>query len=464
MLERRTSTHPVRDALRRGLGWVSDWTLFGISALLFAGAPSYAQDTGAVSGDSAAIVSGVPKSEPPPRGSVTGHVVCDDTHGPARAARVLLFPIDPHGANPIGGEQPLFATTHLDGSFAIPHVHAGEYIAIAMAPGYLSPLDGIQLNRSGDFNSQRRDKEKMLKLLRATAPSVNVAAEGAARVDIDIQRGAVLAGRVLYSDGSPASEISVQVQNVNEPKPASKSNEAIDIGSLFRMFTQPRMFSTDDLGDFRLSGIPPGTYRLAVPESFEGSSFQDEIAAVIIPNVTPTGKLTVYSGNTLHKSEAKTYDLRPGDTVSGIEITLPLNGLHTIKGVASSKSGILLGSGSLDLTDTVDDSITFHTVVHSDGEFAFFGIPEGSYTLKLSNGFAFENPIPENIPEDVIPSLIQQQYKPTHAFAELTQSVVLGADDIDSLTVTPAETKVPEPPAPGSEGQPNPPRPVSPDD
>jgi hypothetical protein len=41
-----------------------------------------------------------------------------------------------------------------------------------------------------------------------------------------------------------------------------------------------------------------------------------------------------------------------------------------------------------------------------------------------------------------------QQYKPTHAFAELTQPVLVGNDDIDSWTLMPAETKLPNPPAP----------------
>jgi hypothetical protein len=284
-------------------------------------------------------------------------------------------------------------------------------------------------------------------LLRSVAPSVNVSADGAARVEIDIQRGGVLTGRVLYSDGSPAGDISVQIEKVNQPKPSSKSTQAIDVGSLLRMFTLPHSLTTDDLGNFRLAGIAPGSYRLAVTQSFENANFQDAVMTMFNPAGAQGGRLTIYSGNTLHQKEAKTFDLRAGDVVSGIEITLPLNGLHTVRGTAAGKGGVLLGTGSVDLTDTVDESISFHTTIQHDGEFAFFGIPEGSYNLKLSNGYAYDTPPPENIPEEAV-TMNPQQYKPTHAFAELTQPVLVGNDDIDSLTLMPAETKLPNPPAP----------------
>jgi hypothetical protein len=447
---------PLHNTLRRPAHVAHALALGG--GLLLALICAHAQDV--------VVTDGTPnpgKTEPLPHGSVTGHVTCDDTHGPARAARVMLFPADPHGANALGG-QPLFATTHLDGSFILPHVAPGEYLAIAMAAGYLSPLDGVMLPQGAGSGSQQQEDE-VLKQLRAAAPSVNVTDEGAARVDIDIRRGAVLTGRVLYSDGTPASQIAIQVQNVNEPKSGPKAAQMIDVGSFLRMVTVPHNLTTDDLGDFRLAGIAPGTYRLAVPQSFESSSIQDAISAVFNPNPSQSAKLTIYSGNTLHKKDAKTYELRAGDTVSGIEITLPLNGLHTIKGIAAGKNGIVLNSGSLDLTDTVDDSITFHTTIRGEGEFAFYGIPEGSYTLKLTNGFTRESPIPDNVPDEMISSLNQQQmYRPTHAFSDLTQSVLLGADDIDNLALTPTEAKLPDPPTPNPADQPDPSQPpASPD-
>ena len=426
--------------------------------LMLAPGLAYSQNpgVGVIVADSAAV----PKAEPLPKGSVTGHVICEDTHGPARGARVMLFRVDPNSSSPLEGAQPLFAATRLDGSFFLPHVAPGEYLAVAFAAGYLSAVDGIIFDQGSgaDSESQKEQGAKMLKQLRAAAPSVTVASEGAARVDIELRRGAVLAGRVLYSDGSPASQIDVQIENVNDPKRASKGGEAIDAGALLRMFTIPRNPTTDDLGGFRLSGIAPGTYRLAVVQSFGSSSLQDGIIAAFSGARTQPGKLTIYSGNTLHKKEAKTYDLRAGDTVSGIEITLPLNGLHTVQGTASGKGGVPLNSGSVDLTDTVDDSISFHAAINQDSEFAFIGVPEGSYTLKLTGGYAFDNPPPENFPVEAVPGNLQQ-FKPTHAFADLTQTIMVGSDDIDNLALTPDETKLPDMPAqapdPGDPDQPS---------
>jgi len=385
------------------------------------------------------------KPKAPVRGSVAGHVVFGDTHAPARGARVLLLParmLDSKTQQEDNNQgQPPVAITGLDGSFMVQHVAAGQYYVTTFAAGYLSPLDGIFSSRENGKDDEKAMEEE----LRARAPTVNVAAEATARIDIELERGAVLAGRVLYSDGAPAGQMRIKLEPADEPKTPKKAGEGFDVGAVLRMLVLQQTPSTDDEGHFRLAGINPGRYVIAVPQPLPLASFQEEMFTAFDPDAGKGAGLTVFSGDTLHRKAAKVYELKAGDKIDGIEITLPLTGLHNVEGTVTGKDGALLSYAWLDLTDTSDRSVTYHTTVHAAGEFRFSAVPEGTYELKCSNGRIFTDQPPNEIAIDNM-QFVDQQFKPSRAFAESTQDVIVGTTDIENLTVTPPDTKLPDPP------------------
>jgi hypothetical protein len=163
------------------------------------------------------------------------------------------------------------------------------------------------------------------------------------------------------------------------------------------------------------------------------------------------GKLTIYSGSTLHRKQAKTFDLRVGDSVDGIEITLPISGLHTVRGVVNSKEGIPLTYASLELVDTTDSSISFHATVHNDGQFRFGAVPEGIYDLKTSNARILAQPIDESVPDSMMP-MMNQELKATRTFADTTQGVIVQNSDISDMVLTLPETPLTDAPSPSGSG------------
>ena len=392
-----------------------------------------------------------PGKKPIPQGGVMGHVICTDTHAPARGARIMLFSFasltEAHGPIGIVNGQPHTAVTGLDGAFFLSHVAPGEYIVMALAAGYLSPMDGMEMPRDG----KQSDAKVLAETLRKNGPTVRVSGQGAARIDIELVRGAVLSGKVVYSDGSPAGQRPVQIQKSTPPKPGVKPEDSVDLGEMVRMMFLQQTHSTDDQGHFRISGIGPGSYWVSVTQSFEANAgLVEELVSSFDPSTKPTGKLTIYSGNALHRKDAKVYELRPGDTVDGIEIVLPLNGLHSIQGTAAGKDGALLNAGTLDLVDTTDPTINFRTAVEVDGEFHFTGVPEGTYQLKVRNAFILEDPAAKE--EELLwgetPQRWQymQQFNPQRAFVETTVPVTVQSSDIEGFTLTLANSKLPEAP------------------
>jgi hypothetical protein len=273
---------------------------------------------------------------------------------------------------------------------------------------------------------------------------VRISGHEAASVEIELQRGAILTGRVVYSDGSPATQLRVLLQNVATAKSEGKPDDLDDVGARMEPVFLRQTLRTDDQGHFRISGIPGGRYRLAVIQNLEVAVNLSEAMFVDLnPGITRTDKLAFYSGNTFHQKDAKVYELRPGDTVDGIEVVLPVTGIHSVQGVATSKDGARLNFGVVNLSDTTDSNINLHANIREGGEFRFIGVPEGIYEIRITGGLIVENPPNLEFTEEQI-SGFQRQLKALRAFAETKVAVILQATDIDDLAVMLADTKLPE--------------------
>jgi hypothetical protein len=382
-------------------------------------------------------------------GSISGKVVCADTHTPARGARILVMPVSATGqavATERVGSLPHMANTALDGTFRVLHLPPGEYAVIAAAAGYLSPLDGVIASRSADSKATED-------LLREKAPLVRISGQEAARVEIELQRGAILTGKVVYSDGSSATQLRVLLQNVAIAKSEGKPDDLYDAGVNMEPVLLRQVARTDDQGHFRISGIPGGRYRLAIIQNLEVEmNFGEAMFENLNPGITRSDKLVAYSGNTFHRKDAKVYELRPGETVDGVEVVLPLTNIHSVQGVATGKDGARLNFGVVNLSDTADSNINLHTNIREGGEFRFIGIPEGTYEIKITRGFIVENPPNFEVAEEQVLT-ISDQFKPLRAFAETKVAVTVQTTDVDDLAIVLADTKLPEQAVPAADSE-----------
>jgi len=388
---------------------------------------------------------------PKPTGTITGTVFCADTHKPARGATVILAPIPASdGTKPQGaGGMDEIGRVSMDGTYTLVHVPPGEYTVVAILPGYLSALEDYL---SGEVNPDEKDTAKLrTELLRYG--SLTIHNSESAHFDVTLQRGATISGRVLYSDGSPATQITLEIQNVAAKSSDSKSAQnQIAQASMFRSMFTHQTNATDDVGHFRISGLKPGTYRVAAisPQKglFEGAANDgegmggdDEGIGTLLGIIPDSTALHIYSGDTLHQKSAKTYELRPGDDLSGIDITIPLNAFHRVQGTLTAKDGRLINFATLTLTDAADDSVTFSTHVNEEGLFTFPAIPSGTYNLttKSARIITHNNPI--------TPGTNMNQRSPadkiTAMFSTASTSIVVGESDMADVTVPLTETPIP---------------------
>jgi hypothetical protein len=386
------------------------------------------------SADAAPAVQTAPQVKPPPASAaITGTVFCSDTHRPARGAMVMAQPIPKTGP----AQPSLNAGTSrvgMDGTYTIQHLRPGDYTIVALLPGYISPFDDLQVDQVGNNDAEMRARL-------ARNGIVSVRNNETANMDVTLTRGATITGRALYDDGAPATQVILSLEDVNAKPPAPKSAQAgnsdpdvsnVSAGAVVRGFFLHQTQGTDDQGNFRISGIKPGTYRIAAVQPAESLSDSDGDGFGIIFGVIGSPKsMRIYAGDTLHKNAAKTYELRAGDDITGVDITIPVYAFHRVQGQLAALDGRPIFVGHLTLTDTSDDSFVLHSVPARDGTFIFPEVPSGTYKLAVTA--AQIGTLPDGFSEDVpvqAPMLQNAQ-----AFTDKTTTVLVKDSDITDLSI-----------------------------
>ncbi len=177
---------------------------------------------------------------------------------PARFAEVTLIPVQTASADGDdrfgGGGRRGSARTDLDGNYVVTNLPAGAYYATAAATGYVSTMGAIAARASASAD---------VATLVAQLPQVQVSGSGTTTANLSLERGAVIAGRVMWDDGSAAAGVQVSgyaEHHEHEPDECSPwdrlgsgslGSRAAGMGALHRPTT---------VGRFRLTGLAPGDY------------------------------------------------------------------------------------------------------------------------------------------------------------------------------------------------------------
>jgi len=318
-----------------------------------------------------------------PTGSVTGTVVAQDTQKPVRFAQVELQSVESvanatgNGRGAAGGNfgggigGMVQARTEVDGTFTATNVVPGDYYVTASALGYI-PERSLLLAAVNDGH----DPGQLL----AGLPVVHVAADSTSSVNLGLQRGGTLSGRVVWEDGSAAAAVTVnavQTPQLTTQLPAPLQGLQLNgFGALT---------ATDDRGDFRISGLPSGDYLLqAVIQNRVQFGGPGGPGGGGRGQAAPS-TIRVYAPGVFRKSAGKAYSVRAGDERSDVRLVVDLRSLRTVSGHAASvSSGQNVASGRVSLVDSSDSSLQLQGIIDAEGNFTVRYVPPGNYTLQIS--------------------------------------------------------------------------------
>jgi len=349
--------------------------------------------------------------------SVSGTVFCADTNAPARFAKVLFKSTSADGGNPFmknlmsnmakmgadGGktdaakspeeEKQMQAqlsaankamshatdmlnasTVGMNGEYSLAGLKPGTYYIHAVAAGYVDPLTEFTDEELASTDPAVKAR------IAAKVQIITVNGNEAAHVDLRLERGAAVSGRVLFDDGSPASG-----WMVSAIQPGSKSDLSESTMAAVQALTpsgSQTVARTDDMGNFRLSGLAAGEYALR-------AGMVTTATGVSASNISEAGSginLAVYSGDTFDRAAAKAFKMGTGENRAGADITVPQRKLHNIVGhVAAKTDNHMINTGTVTLTEKDNPGLELNASIHADGSFRYEYLPAGTYELKIGN-------------------------------------------------------------------------------
>ncbi len=302
----------------------------------------------------AGMVPALPQAEPA-MGTVYGHVFCADTQKPARFATVHLQPAKTEAGS--FGMGFIMATTGSDGSFEMNGVAPGDYYVEATLAGYVQPMRGLRAEDLQQLPQAEQDR------ILSQMTRISVPANQSVSAQVTIYRGGVLSGTVTYDDGSLAPGIFIMA--IPAPPDISTGAATADVA-------RPRRYGnsnqTDDRGHFRISGLPDGVYTV---------------------QAWPRTMLPTFLGNTVSRTRAKRVEIRGGDEHTGLDIQVPVIGLHRVSGVViAQKDGHPLPRALVSLKISGEATATdITTSTDPEGVFVFPTVPDGRYTATVNGAY-----------------------------------------------------------------------------
>jgi hypothetical protein len=309
--------------------------------------------------------------------TVTGRVTCSDTQRAARFATVTLIGTEQASDNQAGRGGVGFgfgrrvsARTDMDGNFSV-QAEPGDYYVTAAAIGYASPV--------AETAARLRSGASAADLL-ASLPQIHVAEAGGGTANITLDRGAVIAGKLQWDDGTPATGVNVSVQSATSTTTGGATDLTRVVSQLGGGFGGGLggFQTSDDRGYFRINGLAPGNYwvraTMMTPAADPGSGTVQRMSSIVM-----------YAPGKVRQSDAQVITLKSGDERDDVQFVLDLSTLHTVSGHVGATDSGNIEAGMVRLTDSQDSSLTRMAMIQPDGSFAVQWVPAGTYTLAVSN-------------------------------------------------------------------------------
>ncbi len=287
----------------------------------------------------ALLLSAAPLAQEPGKpmwgGSIRGRVVAADTGLPLAGARVSIRSLALTSTDlPPFSEN---ATATADGSFEFQDIPGGTFAVLAVRPGYVVTASSMVLLRDRDT----------------------------AAVTIAMNRGGTINGRITGQFGEPVSNIQVHALRHSFAEDGTRQRVPSGTADV-----------TDDLGEFRLYGLPPGDYAVVA----SGRDGADGPFGFLTPFAFAETAPTYYPG-TADAAEAQTVTVGLGSDAS-VQFallsrrTVRLSG-RVIRADGSPATGARLMLWSAFGTLDVGAPAT----LAPDGTFTLAGVPPGQYWL-----------------------------------------------------------------------------------
>ena len=272
-------------------------------------------------------------------GSIRGRVT-DATGRPLARAQVTA------GPNP-GRADGRIVLTDGDGRYDIVNLPGGTYTIVATKTNYVRTAWGEQRPEGPGKRIPLADGQKLT------------------NVDLRMMHTGALTGKLVDEFGDPITDVLVQALRYQY------------VQGTRRLMPSGRGAQTNDIGEFRVYGLPPGQYFVSatlrnVPQANTDSNDHSGYAPTFYPG----------TGN---PAEAQRMTIGPGQTITGLNLSLLPIQTATVSGTVIDVDGRPLLNGMVNIVaKSAATIINVGVPVRNEGHFVVGGLAPGEYTIRAT--------------------------------------------------------------------------------
>jgi hypothetical protein len=333
------------------------------AALICLGSTAFAQQVSQTvridSGDGMPL-NMLPPGRTPKTGTsaVRGRIVSGDSGTPVRRAQVRITSPD------IGSKT---ALTDNQGRYEFKELPAGRFNLSVSKSGYVT----MQYGQNRPFEPGK--------------PIDLVDTQVMEKLDVALPRGGVIAGRVVDETGEAVAEADVTAMRMQFQNGKR------------RLVPTGRNAQTNDLGQFRIYGLPPGEYYVSA--NFRSMlPLMDMVAAAGVSGPSGSNQASGYAATYFpaapSPAEAQRVSLTVGQELPSVDIQLQPVRLARITGMALGSDGKPMSGAMVMLMPSMKDAMMFMpggtSRTDKDGNFTLNSVTPGDYSLQVQSlGGAF---------------------------------------------------------------------------
>jgi protocatechuate 3,4-dioxygenase beta subunit len=285
-------------------------------------------------------------------GRIRGRVLSAETGQPVR--RVLVR---------VTGTEiaPKAMLTGADGRYEFAELPAGRFTVSAIKSGFVN----VQYGQTRPFESG-----KAIEL--ADAQTID-------KADIAMPRGSVIAGRIVDEFGEPITDATVTAMR------------SVWSGGRRRLQSAGRVGQTNDLGQYRIFGLPPGDYYVSA--TFRGGEMMmiEATSSPLVPGgptSSPTsGYAPTYYPGTTSAPEAQRVKVTVGQEMAGADFALSPVKLAKVSGTVMKSDGQPASGTMVNLmprsTENMFALLDRGGRTDANGNFTLSGVTPGDYNLQV---------------------------------------------------------------------------------
>jgi protocatechuate 3,4-dioxygenase beta subunit len=287
-------------------------------------------------------------------GRLRGRVMAIDSGAALRRAQVRISGPD------IGFKT---ALTDPQGRYEFRDLPAGRFTLSVSKSGYVP----MQYGQNRPFEPGR--------------PIELADAQAMDKADVALPRGSVLAGRVVDEFGEAVADADVSAMRMQFQ------------GGRRRLVPSGRNSNTNDLGQFRIYGLPPGEYYVTATLRNMNTMVLDMLGSGGLGGPTGSnqnaGYAATYYPGTPNPAEAQRVALAVGQELPSIDIQLQPVKLARIGGSAVGSDGRPMSGAMVMLMPTMKEALQFApggtSRTDKNGNFTLNGVTPGEYSLQVQS-------------------------------------------------------------------------------